>query len=78
MEICEVILHTNGGKDYLFNGAYYPVKGNEVLSAYYGVNSYCKDKIAEQFYRTASFFNNQYKTPLFHYVTSFTSETAPT
>lgn len=78
MEICEVILHTNGGKDYLVNGTNYPVKGNEVLSAYYGVNSYYKDKIAEQFYQTAKFFNNQDKTPLFHYVTSFTSKTAPT
>lgn len=31
-----------------------------------------------QFKKTAEFFNNEDKTPLFHYMTSFTSETAPT
>lgn len=31
-----------------------------------------------QFKKTAEFFNNQYKTPLFHYMTSYTPETALT
>lgn len=78
MEIFKVILHTHGGYSYIDNGANYPIDGRQVLAKGFGVNPYDSKIAAMQFKKTAEFFNNQNKTPLFHYMTSFTSKTAPT
>lgn len=78
MQIFKVILHTHGGYPYIDSGANYPIDGRQALAKGFGVNPYDAKIAAMQFKKTAEFFNNQYKTPLFHYITSYTPETAPT
>lgn len=78
MEIFKMILHTHGGYPYIDNGANYAMDGRQVLTKGFGINQYDPAIAAMQFKKTAEFFNNEDKTPLFHYMTSFTSETAPT
>lgn len=78
MEIFKVILHTHGGYPYIDNGSNYPIDRRQVMAKGFGINSYDSKIAAMQFKKTAEFHNNQYKTPLFHYNTSYTNETAPT
>ena len=73
-----MILHTHGGYPYIDNGANYAMDGRQVLTKGFGINQYDPAIAAMQFKKTAEFFNNEDKTPLFHYMTSFTAETAPT
>ena len=78
MEILEVNIHTNGDENCLRNVVNYPISGEEVLAKGFGVTPYDSDAAFRQFRQTAEFFNNQGKTPVYHYMTSFTKETAPT
>ncbi len=76
MEICEVNLHTNGGQEYLENAVKYPIDERRVLAKGFGVTTHDPDIAVMQFSKTARFYNNENKTPLFHYVLSFTKKTA--
>ncbi|WP_303790732.1 relaxase/mobilization nuclease domain-containing protein [Ruminococcus flavefaciens] len=78
MEIFKVIIHTHGGDRYIDNVVNYILDGRQERAKGYGVNPYDPDIAAMQMKRTARYFNNQNKTPLFHYVTSYSPETAPT
>ena len=78
MEIFKVIIHTHGGDRYIDNAINYVFDGRQECAKGYGVNPYDPDIAAMQMKRTARYFNNQNKTPLFHYVTSYSPETAPT
>ncbi len=78
MEIFKVIIHTHGGYPYIDSGANYPIDGRQALSKGFGINPYDPIIAAMQFKKAAEFFNNQNKTPLCHYMTSYTAETAPT
>ncbi len=78
MEIFEVNLHTTGDNDCLRSVVGYPIKGNEVLSKGYGVTPHDTYSAALQFRKTAEFWGNEEKTPVYHDVLSFTKKTAPT
>lgn len=78
MEIFKVILHTHGGYPYINSAANYPIDGRQALAKGFGINPFDSKIAAMQFKKTAEFFNNENKTPLFHYMTSFTPDTAPT
>lgn len=78
MEVFKVIIHTHGGYPYIDNGVNYPLDGRQSLAKGFGINPYDPKIAAMQFKKTAEFFNNQHKTPLFHYMTSYTPDTAPT
>lgn len=78
MEIFEVILHTTADDEGLRNIVNYPIKGDEVMVKGYGVTPYDTDSALMQFKKTAEYWGNEDKTPVYHYVLSFTKETAPT
>lgn len=78
MEIFKLILHTHGGYSYIDNAAKYPIDGRQALAKGFGVNPYDHKIAAMQFKKTGEYFNNQDKTPLFHFNPSYTTETAPT
>ena len=78
MEIFEVILHTTADDEGLRNIVNYPIKGDEVMVKGYGVTPYDADSALMQFKKTAEYWGNEGKTPVYHKVLSFTKETAPT
>ena len=78
MEVFKVIIHTHGGNEYIRNAVSYVIDGRQVLERGYGVNPNDKNVAVMQLRKTAEYFRNQGKSPLFHYVTSYSSETAPT
>lgn len=78
METFKVILHTNGDKKCLYKVMKYPIDKDQLISEGFGVNPYDPKSAMVQFENTAKFWGNQDKTPIFHYMTSFTDETAPT
>ncbi len=78
METLKVILHTNGDDKCLQNVVNYPMGKDQVLKEGFGIDINNSKNAAFQFKAVAKFHNNQDKTPVFHYMTSFTNETAPT
>lgn len=78
MELLKLILHTNGNEKCLKNVVNYPIGGNQVMQEGFGVDPYNSEAAANQFIQTTKYWNNQGKTPVFHFVTSFTNETAKT
>lgn len=78
METFKVILHTNGNDKCLYNVMKYPIDKDQIIAEGFGVNPYDPKAAMVQFKNTAKFWNNQDKTPIFHYMTSFTDKTAPT
>lgn len=78
MEILEINLHTSADDESVKRIINYPIKGKEVLSKGYGVTPYSTDSAIMQFKKTAEYWGNTNKTPVYHDVISFTVETAPT
>ena len=78
MEYLKVIKHTNGDDKCLQNVVNYPIGKDQVLKEGFGINPNDSYQAFRQFKQVAEFWDNQDKTPCFHYVTSFTDETAPT
>lgn len=78
MEILEVILHTTADDECLRNVVNYPMSGREEIVKGYGVNPHNTDSALMQFRKTAEFWGNTDKTPVYHSVLSFTKATAPT
>ena len=78
METLKVILHTNGDDKCLQNVVNYPMGKDQVLKEGFGIDINNSKNAAFQFKAVAKFYNNQDKTPVFHYMTSFMNETAPT
>ncbi len=73
-----MIKHTHGDDQCLRNVVNYPIGKDQVLKEGFGIDPNNSRNAAEQFKAVGRFFNNTGKTPVFHYVTSFTKETAPT
>ena len=78
MEVFKVIKHTNGDDKRLMNVVNYPIGKDQVLKEGFGIDPNDSNQAFQQFKSVAEFWGNQDKSPCFHYVTSFTSETAPT
>lgn len=78
METFKVILHTNGDDKCLRNVVNYPIGKDQLSKEGIGIDSDDSQNAAEQFKAVAQFFGNQDKTPVFHYMLSFTNESAPT
>lgn len=78
MEIFEVNLHTTADDERVWRVVNYPIKGKEVAAKGYGVTPYDTDSAVMQFKKTAEYWGNTGKTPVYHDVLSFTAETAPT
>ena len=78
MEVFKVIKHTNGDDKCLMNVVNYPIGKDQVLKEGFGIDPNDSKQAFMQFKKVAEFWGNQDKSPCFHYVTSFTSETAPT
>lgn len=78
METFKIILHTNGDDKCLRNVVNYPIGKDQLLKEGFGIDPNNSPNAFQQFKGIAEFYNNQDKTPVFHYITSFTEETAPT
>ena len=78
METFKVILHTKGDDKCLRNVVNYPIGKDQVLKEGFGIDPNNSRNAFEQFKAVEKFFGNTGKTPVFHYVQSFTAETAPT
>jgi len=78
METFKVILHTNGDDKCLRNVVNYPIGKDQVLKEGFGIDPNNSRNAAVQFKAVGSFWGNEDKTPVFHYMQSFTEETAPT
>lgn len=78
METFKLILHTNGDDKCLRNVVHYPIGKDQVLKEGYGIDPNNSHNACIQFKAVADFYGNQDKTPIFHYMTSYTEETAPT
>lgn len=78
METFKVILHTNGDDKCLKNVVNYPIGKDQILKEGFGIDQYNSTNAYKQFKAVARFFGNEDKTPVFHYVTSYTEESAPT
>lgn len=78
METLKLIKHTEGDDNCLNNVVNYPIGKDQVLKEGFGINPYDSKEAAYQFKEVAKFFNNQESTPVYHYMLSFTQETAPT
>lgn len=78
METFKVIKHTHGDDMCLRNVVNYPIGKDQVLKEGFGIDPNDSSKATEQFKKVAKFFNNTGKTPVFHYMTSYTKKTAPT
>ncbi|WP_024860525.1 relaxase/mobilization nuclease domain-containing protein [Ruminococcus flavefaciens] len=78
MEYIKVIKHTNGDDKCLKNVVNYPIGKDQVLKEGFGINPNDSKEAMRQFQSVAKFWDNQDKTPVFHYMTAFTGETAPT
>lgn len=78
METFKVIKHTHGDDKCLLNVVNYPIGKDQVLKEGFGIDPNNSRNAAEQFKAVGRFFNNTGKTPVFHYVTSYTRETATT
>lgn len=78
METFKLILHTNGDDKCLRNVVNYPIGKDQVLKEGFGIDPNSSGNAAVQFRAVGRFWGNEDKTPVFHYVQSFTKETAPT
>ena len=78
METLKVILHTNGDDKCLKNVVNYPIGKDQVLKEGFGIDEDNPRNAYEQFKTAAHFWGNENKRPVFHYVTSYTEETAST
>ncbi len=78
METLKVILHTNGDDKCLKNVVNYPIGKDQVLKEGFGIDADNPRNAYDQFKTAAHFWGNENKTPVFHYVTSYTEETAST
>ena len=78
METLKVIYHTNGDDKCLENVINYPIGKDQVLKEGFGIDPNDPYQAFQQFKKVAEFWGNENKSPCFHYVTSFTDETAPT
>lgn len=78
METIKVIYHTFGDDECLENVVNYPIGKDQVLCEGFGIDPNDSHEAYMQFKQVAKFWGNEDKTPCFHYMTSFTKETAPT
>jgi len=78
MEQIKVIKHTDADTRCLENVVNYPIGKDQILKTGFGVDPYNTKNAVMAFTRTAEFFENENKSKVFHYVISFTNETAPT
>ena len=78
MEQIKIIKHTDGDDRCLENIVNYPIGKDQVLKAGFGIDYNNTKNAVIQFKKTAEYFNNENKTKAFHYMVSYTTETAPT
>ena len=78
MEQIKVIKHTDADTRCLENVVNYPIGKDQILKAGFGADPYNTKNAVMAFTRTAEFFGNENKSKVFHYIISFTNETAPT
>lgn len=78
METLKVIKHIGCDDRCLANLVNYPIVKDQILKAGFGIDINNSENALLQFKKTAAFFNNEEKTPAYHYIVSFTHETAPT
>lgn len=78
MEQIKVIKHTNGDRRCQKNVINYPIGKDQILEEYLGVSCNDSHNANIQFTKIAEFFNNSGKTPVIHYVVSYTKGIAPT
>ncbi|WP_294412590.1 relaxase/mobilization nuclease domain-containing protein [uncultured Ruminococcus sp.] len=78
METLKVIYHTNGDDKCLEHVVNYPIGKDQVLKEGFGINPNDSWEAMQQFKKVTEFWGNQDKTPCFHYMASFSKETATT